>query len=97
MSIAGNVVSLDAVTAYPVDPQVSLSFHANRTYIFSSNPQAIIYVSLDGVNDHLSMDGSKNNYAELRSPAAKVWLRREAGTVSPTSVAVRITSEFVQN
>ena len=97
MSIAGTVVSLDSVTTYPANPQVSLNFHANRTYIFSSNPQAIIYVSLDGVNDHLSMDGSRNNYADIRSPAAKLWLRREAGVVSPTSVAVRVTSEFVQN
>lgn len=75
-----------ATATYPATPQVEINFYQPKKLVVQNvNAAAIVYVSLDGINDHAALT------ADVKSPMCqfqwdyqmpqKVWLRT-AGAVA---------------
>lgn len=93
MAIKGYVIDLSDTEAFPVEPQVSIPWYANTSAILSDHPNAVIYASLSGTTDDASINSARVAGMQLQSPLRQLWLRREAGAVSPSTVTVRVTVE----
>lgn len=80
-----------ATATYPTAPQFSIDlFQPKRLVAQNVNAAAVVYISLDGVNDHAAL------VADVKSPmcqqqwdfqmAQKVWVRTAAGVATQVQV-----------
>jgi len=71
-----SVSDLNAVSAYPATPQVSLQFVPDF-YVLRVETGAVgVLVSFDGVNDHLHFKPT-DLQIPIHSKATKVWLKED--------------------
>jgi len=93
--IRAYTVNVSLVETYPASPQVSIPFVSRSTSVLSRHPSAIVYFSLDGIVDAGVIDSSRTAGLDFGTPTQSIWIRREAGEVSPEDVLVDVSAEDV--
>lgn len=93
--IRAYTVNVSLVETYPASPQVSIPFVSRSTSVLSRHPSAIVYFSLDGIVDAGVIDSSRTAGIDFGTPTQAIWIRREAGEVSPEDVLVDVSAEDV--
>jgi hypothetical protein len=93
--IRAYTVNVSLVETYPANPQVSIPFVSRSTSVLSRHPSAIVYFSLDGIVDAGVIDSARTAGLDFGTPTQAIWIRREAGEVSPEDVLVDVSAEDV--
>lgn len=88
-------VDVSLTTAYPDHAQVTVPFVGRSCSVMSRHPSAIIHVSLDGVVDAAVIDSARTAGVSWGTPTQSIWIRREAGDLSPEECLVDIIAEDV--
>lgn len=90
MAAFSSVVSV-ATATYPSTPQIEIAFFQPKKLVAQNfDAAAIVYVSLDGINDHAAL------IADVKSPMSlfqwdyqmpqKVWIRTAAAVATQVQV-----------
>ena len=93
--IRAYTVDVSLTETYPANPQVSIPFVARSTSVLSRHPSAIVHFSLDGIVDAGVIDSSRTAGLDFGTPTQAIWIRREAGEVTPEDVLVDVSAEDV--
>jgi hypothetical protein len=88
-------VDISDVVTYPGTAQVQVPFVGRSCSVMSRHPSAIVHVSLDGVVDAAVIDSARTAGVSFGTPTQVVWLRREAGDISPEECLVDVIAEDV--
>lgn len=92
MPVHRQVITLDAVSAYPTQPQVVVPFDPKTIAIINEGPTgANALVSFDGVNDHAQLTpGTPSCGMVFKQSVRGVWLKRGAVT---SGIVVQVIAE----
>lgn len=93
--IRAYTVDVSLTETYPSQPQVTVPFVSRSTSVLSRHPSAIIHFSLDGIVDAGVIDSARTAGLDFGTPTQAIWIRREAGEITPEDVLVDVSAEDV--
>ena len=87
MSAYSTTVTLTSVSSYPTSPQFVCPFQPDYLVIRVESGTPGVYISLDGVNDHMHYKAADAFNVLLPTKASRVWLREDGAGASTALIA----------